>query len=148
MTTEEKKQKEEDFMMWITFLPDRVIEFKQKLPPETSQLLDESPDSLEVIETYIINNYNLDSFQSSNNNEFVVGFISYIGEVFQKNLPNAKWTINLDNEDDIIYKHPAIRSDKFAPFSPFELLLPMFHYKRGNLVKSIFDAKMRVSNDN
>lgn len=150
MTIEEKQRRKEDFMMWVTFLPDKVIEFKQQLPSKISNLLDESPDSLEVVETYILNNYPVEYFQSSQNKDFVDGFVSYVGEVFQKNLPDAKWSINLDDEDDVSFALPVLKNEKLGPFSPFEFLLPMFHFKRGNYIKSNFDKKLKyvMNNDN
>jgi hypothetical protein len=145
MTIEEKQRRKENFMMWITFLPDKIIEFKQKLPHEISTLLDETPDSLEALETYMLNNYSLEYFQNPQNKDFVDGFVSYVGEVFQKNLPNAKWSINLEDENDVSFALPVLKNEKLGPFSPFQFILPMFHFKENTLIKSTFDAKLRVS---
>lgn len=143
MTVEEKNKRKEDFIMWVTFLPDRVKEFKQKLPSDISNLLDESPDSLEIIETYILNNYSVEYFQNPQNKDFVNGFVSYIGEVFQKNLPNAKWFIELDDEINFCFALPSLKSDKLMPICIHRFLPPMFHYKKYNYYKSLFDANSK-----
>jgi len=54
MTEEEKNIKQENFIEWTTFIEDRVDEWSVNVPKKIVDALDYSPESLKVIESYIL----------------------------------------------------------------------------------------------
>ena len=147
MIVKEKNRRREDFIEWITFLPDRVIEFKKFIPKEISDRLDESPQSLKVIEKYIIGNYSVEELKNPDNKSTTDGFASYIGYVFQKNLPHAKWSIELEDKSDYAFALPVISNEKLVPFSPFHMLPSLLYFNDGEQLEKGFNAKLNACNN-
>lgn len=147
MTLKEKNRRKEDFIEWITFLPDRIIEFKKCIPNEISDLLDESPQSLKIIENYIIENFTIEELKNSDNKSITDGIVSYIGYVFQQNLPDAKWSIELEDKSDYAFTLPVISNEKLVPFSPFHLLPSLLYFKDGKQLEKGFNAKLDACNN-
>lgn len=133
----EKEKRSSDFETWITFLPDKVIELKKELPENISKFLNQSIDSLDIIEEYLLKNYTQESIIQDK--FFLDKLASYTGTVFSKNLPNSYWYIELANSKDVFFCLPVlkVKDAKLAPFSPYNMVTALFVRKKGNFLSSI-----------
>ena len=146
MKVKEKKERKENFIEWVTSMPDRIIEFKKKLPREIRDSLDRSPESLEILENCMIQNFSIKDIQNPQSRDSIDGFMTYTGDVFQKNLPNIKWSIDLEDESNISFALPVISNGIILPFSPFEFLERIFYKKSGTILKNLFMLNLNYCN--
>ena len=146
MKAKEKKERKENFIEWVTFIPDRIIEFKKNLPKEISDSLDGSPESLEILENYMIQNFSIEDIQNPKSGDAIDGFMTYTGDVFQKKLPNAKWSINLEDEYNIYFALPVISNGIIVPLSLFGFLERIFYKKSGTILKDLFMLNLNYCN--
>ena len=114
MTGEEKTQKREEFMEWTTFIEDRVDAWSASSAIEWSGSLDYSPESLTIVEKYMLANFNADSLKDPLNKIAIDALVSYYGETLRRNIPKSTWYIELDDESSVDFNTPAIK----APIGP------------------------------
>ena len=88
MTEEEKNIKRENFIEWTTFIEDRVNEWATTISENVANSLDYSSESLKVIESYILTNFDKDTVTDTKNKKVVDAVVSYYGEALRRNLPN------------------------------------------------------------
>jgi hypothetical protein len=146
MKAKEKKERKENFIEWVTFIPDRIIEFKKNLPKEISDSLDGSPESLEILENYMIQSFSIEDIQNPQSRDAIDGFMTYTSDVFQKKLPNAKWSINLEDESNIYFALPVISNGIIVPLSLFGFLERIFYKKSGTILKDLFILHLNYCN--
>lgn len=81
------------FEEWVKTIDDRIEAWKEKLPVHVSQSLDKSPDSLIILEEYLIKTYpDSDSATDPALADTIDAIATYIGEVYKLNLPgNQVW---------------------------------------------------------
>lgn len=53
------EKRKEVFMDWLAFIDVRIKEWKKTIPADIAQQLDVKPDSLEIVERYLIEHFNL-----------------------------------------------------------------------------------------
>jgi len=114
MTQEEKEIKQETFIEWTTFIEDRVNEWSTTAPKEIVKNLDYSPESLKVIEQYILSKYTKETLGNSENKIEIDALVSYYGETLRRNIPNSIWHIELDDETSVDFNTPSVK----APIGP------------------------------
>lgn len=114
MTQEEKEIKQETFIEWTTFIEDRVNEWSTSAPKEIVKTLDYSPESLKVIEQYILSKYTKETLGNSKNKIEIDALVSYYGETLRRNIPNSIWHIELDDENSVDFNTPSVK----APIGP------------------------------
>lgn len=141
MCENDKENRKEEFQTWVTFLPDKVIELKKKLPGEISDKLDLSIGSLDILEGYLLNNYTKESMINANNKGFVDLCASYFGLTFARNLPSSYWFIELEDQKDAFWGLPVIivKDAMLAPFSPYNMVPVIFSRKKGNFLSTILN---------
>jgi len=108
MTKKEKEEKLENFRTWVTFIDDRVNDWKKKLPEDIAKQFDWSLKSLDQMEQYILSNYTCENVLLQENKEAIDAMASYIGETFRLNLPNARWNLELDDKRNIDFNIPTV----------------------------------------
>jgi hypothetical protein len=149
MTKKEKEEKRVNFLDWVTFIEDRVNQWKKHLPRELSEKLDWSIDSFSTLERFVLENYTIEQFRDPANKDAVDALASYIGETYRLNLPNAKWEIELDEESDINFNAPAVTTVPPAgvPINPFPLVFRIINNKSGDILKRIFEGTVAIYNE-
>ena len=146
MTKKEKEEKLENFQTWVTFIDDRVNDWKKKLPENIAKQFDWSLKSLDEIEQYILSNYTRENVLLQENKEAIDAMASYIGETFRLNLPNARWNLELDDKRNIDFNVPTVVTipQAGAPINPFPMILLILNDKSGSILKEIFEGTKSV----
>jgi hypothetical protein len=146
MTKKEKEEKLENFKTWITFIDDRVNDWKKEIPEDIVKQLDWSLESLHEVERYILNNYTREHILNQENKKAIDALASYIGETFRLHLPNARWNLELDDKRNIDFNTPTIVTNPpaGAPISPFPMILRILNDKSGGVLRRIFEGTMSV----
>ncbi|MCR6641673.1 MAG: hypothetical protein NVV82_22450 [Sporocytophaga sp.] len=141
----EKTRREEDFETWVTFIPDQINELKSELPKELANNLDFKISSLDSLEKYLLENYNRENIKTEENKFLLDRIGRYIGTVFTRNIKNAYWDIELDDEKGAFYGLPVIKvkDSSLAPFSPFSMTTALFSRNKGNFLSSIVQNSKR-----
>lgn len=129
MTEEEKNIAREVFDEWTTFIEDRVDEWSANAPKEINEALDYSPESLKVVEKYILDNYDKESLSIPENKIAIDALISYYAETFRRNLPNSIWHIELEDESSIDFNLPCIKT-------PIGTVIPLYYLFRRVIAKN------------
>lgn len=145
MTEEEKEDKKAVFMEWTTFIEDRVNSWLESANPEIREYLDYSPESLERVEQYLLNNYHKETLAMQENKIPIDALVSYYGETLRRNIPGSTWYIELDDDTSVDFSSPAVR----APIGPllglYWLLKRVFAKNSGDFLYSLYQ-KMKVRN--
>jgi len=131
----EKVEKEEQYNWWLTCIPDKIISLQKKLPDYIKDKLDCSITSLDVLENYLLENYTMESLMRDKN--MWDECASYIGNTYKKNIPNAKWYIDLDNKRNIFYNMPCLQIVNKINFVPHSYVTTLLDRKEGNLLSTI-----------
>ncbi|MDR1502140.1 MAG: hypothetical protein LBT43_06765 [Prevotella sp.] len=115
ITIREIQGNEENYTWWLTIMPD-VMYNLQLLPKNVSSKLDYSVESLNILELYIIENYNMEELKLPNYKTVVDLFSRYIGETFRKNIKDTIW--EMENRKDYFgYGFPMINKKNNIPFT-------------------------------
>ncbi|CAM3290803.1 hypothetical protein [Empedobacter stercoris] len=88
---------EESYNWWLTIMPDVMYNLKL-FPKDVSSKLDYSVESLDILELYIIENYNIDDLRLPFYKTVDDIFSRYIGETFRKNIKDAIWEMETRSE--------------------------------------------------
>lgn len=140
-----KKEKRENFEAWIETIDERLSDWFSTLKPELRSLLDYTPASLDEIEKYLINKYELNDLRDPENKHDIDAVASYIIKVFFLNWPKPKYTIELDDEKNILFNRPAIMTNPGIgmAFSPYQILPSTLNSKRVGVFRKILESKKR-----
>ena len=147
MTEEEKNIKRENFIEWTTFIEDRVDEWSVNAPKEIVESLDYSPESLKVIESYILSTFNIESVSNIENKNAIDAVISYYGETLRRNLPNSTWLLDLDDEDNIYFNLPSIKTPIGFPISPYSLIKRVINKNKGTFLYDLYTKRLGFINN-
>lgn len=95
----------EGFEAWLFSLPRCVSRFKENFPPELAAQLDFSPESLDIVGTWLIREH--EKGNSRRDTEIVNGLVGYVGATFRINL-DGKWNIHIDEPEFRFNNYPVI----------------------------------------
>ncbi len=129
---------EERYNWWLTIMPDTLM-YLSTLPREIRKKLDYSVDSLDVIEKYLMENYELAEMKLPENKLAIDLFARYIGETFRKNLTDIIWEME-KKEGWFGYGFPLLIKKDNKPCTPksvFSLLGGALDRKSGNYLSTI-----------
>ncbi len=140
-----KKEKRENFEAWVLMIDDRLLDWFQFLSEEQKSKFDYSVDSLDEIEKYLIGKYKLEDLRDSRNKMEIDAAASYIIKVFFLNWPNPKYTIELDDEKNILFNRPAVITEPQIgmAFSPYQILPSTLNLRRVGGFRKILESKKR-----
>ncbi|HYF67413.1 MAG TPA: hypothetical protein VD884_04720 [Ohtaekwangia sp.] len=146
MTKKEKEEKLENFKTWVTFIDDRVNNWKKEIPEDIANQFDWSLKSLPQVERYILSHYTRERVANIENKKDIDAIASYIGETFRLHLPNARWSLEIDDKRNIDYNIPTVVTTPLAgaPISPFSMILRVLNDKSGDVLRRIFEGTMSV----
>ncbi|MCU0351655.1 MAG: hypothetical protein MUF43_12655 [Flavobacterium sp.] len=137
---------EEQFNWWLTIMPD-VLLYLSTLPKEVRTRLDYSVESLDVLERHIIENFDLQEMEHSENKMAVDLFARYIGQTFKKNLTDVIWEM----ETRVGWfgcGFPLLNKRDNKPFtkqSPYSFVFGALDRKSGNYLSNIL--KHNIENE-
>lgn len=134
-----REERNEVFIEWLTFIEDRVNEWKETIPTELAERLDWTPDSLPLIEKYAIENFTVADQESKTKRIALDAIVSYVGDVIRKNIPETTWKIDLDDKTNIYYNLPYLVFKLGAPLSPHHLLQDALKESTGNEFVQMFE---------
>lgn len=139
-----KQEIENDFEWWITCIPDKIERLEKLLPANLYGKLDYSLNSLGLLGEYICDNIpNIESLEQ--NKELWDCFASYIGTTYRRNVPTAKWRVELD-EKNIYYGVPALRTNANTNFYPKYEITAMIDRKRKDFLEAITKRHIELQN--
>lgn len=138
-------EKRNNFEAWIERIDERLLDWFLFIDSDYKRLFNYSVDSLDDIEKYLINKYELKDLSDINNKHEIDAIASYIIKVFAINWPKYKFVIELDDEKNLLFNRPAITTDPEIgmAFSPFQILPSTVNLKRVGGFKKILKSKKR-----
>jgi hypothetical protein len=139
-----KKEKEEQFDWWITCIPDKINALEEKIPPEISVRLDYTVDSLDILERFLLNTTSLIKIQKDK--ELWDNCASYIGVVYEKNVPTSKWYIELEDEKDVFYNMPCLKTKNNLMFVPHSEITAALDRNKGTFLSSLTKKHIEIIN--
>jgi hypothetical protein len=139
MTDKEKAKNWKTFEDWKFVMTEAIPEFLSKLPEDIADSMDFSPDSLDILEEYILKNFTVESIKEEKNMYWCDWFARYIGETYRKNLDGAEWGIDLEDENQMYYGLPVITNayKQQVDYCPHEEILTVLILKTGNCLSRI-----------
>ena len=147
MTEEEKNIKRENFIEWTTFIEDRVNAWTSTISKEVADKLDYSPESLKAIESYVLSHFDKDSVADTRNKNAVDAMVSYYGETLRRNLPNSTWFLDLEDETNIYFNLPSIRTPVGFPISPYSLFKRLIAKNIGTFLYDLYVKRLGFINN-
>ena len=111
------------FEYWLASLDDMLEVFLSRLPAEGRARLDFSPESLDVLEAWILTRYSATgAMLVSTERDVVNGLACYIGETYRKAV-GGHWDICLDDTKSVFYGLPILVWNDGKPKSECPLTL-------------------------
>lgn len=145
MTKDEKITAKEIFIEWTTFTEDRIEEWSKNAPKELVDTLDYRPESLKLIEKYILEGYDKESLGQPENKVEIDALVSYYGETLRRNIPESIWYIELEDETSVDFNSPAIK----VPIGP---LLGIYYLLKRVIAKNkgtfLYDLYLKILDRN
>lgn len=129
----------EKFEHWLFQMDDALERFLGYLPSAIRTCLDFSPNSLDTLESWLIDKYeSVQSMKEPSQSEIVDGVARYIGETFRHNL-GGKWTIEVDDADFIFFALPILEGcqGQQASLCPLALGTASVDRRKGNYLRTI-----------
>ena len=142
MNVEEQR---ENFQYWLADMDNALERFLEFLPPGVRQRLDFRPDSLSVVEKWIIERYpNIPAMLEHSEREIVDGLARYIGETFRKAI-GGRWEIRLDDPKYVYHGRPQLTgfSRTPTPISPHSLATASADRRTGTFMTGVLGSYLR-----
>jgi hypothetical protein len=132
MNKKDIKEKQANFEAWVATLDERIFDWLMKMSDEQKKLFDYSIESLDGVQKYLINKYELEDLGDERNKFAIDGAASYVYSVFMKHLPNYQCLIELKDNKSLLYNQPAINTIPRigVDFSPYFFLPRIINLKR------------------
>jgi hypothetical protein len=129
----------EDFEYWLATIDAFLEEFKEKFPAAERGKLDFTPESLDVVEAWILSTYaDTDDMLRSSESRRVNGAACYVGEVFRK-IGNGKWTVNLEDRDFAYYGMPIIAAPRKDAECPLTVVTTAADRRTGKFLRTLLN---------
>lgn len=133
------------FEFWLIEMDSALDRFFGALPKCTRQGMDYSPDSLQILEAWLLGKYSDTSMMlPSSESELVDGIARYIGEVFRKNL-GGKWIIDFKDQKNAFCGLPQLggmRGQKIQ-ICPLTLATASADRRTGKFLQTIYQNNKR-----
>lgn len=99
----------ENFELWLFEMDDALERFVALVPTELNVKLDFSLDSLDAIESWLVERFSShQELLSAANKALHDGLARYIGETFRRSLRDVKWSIRFDDEKFAFFGLPIL----------------------------------------
>ena len=101
-----KQTTRDDFESWLVDMDDALERFIGKLPGEVGGQLDYSPESLDILEKWTLDNYESpEQMLPASEAESVDALARYVGETFRRAI-GGRWGIRLDDPKYVFFGLP------------------------------------------
>lgn len=138
-----REERYETFIEWTTFTEDRINTWKKAIPSEISAKLDWSPESLNILEKYLIDNYTLEDQKDKEKRSSLDAIISYVGDTIRKCIPETVWKIDVEDETNIFYNLPYLVFKLGVPLSPHHLVQDALAEKSGTVIRERYQQRYK-----
>lgn len=140
MNSKNRNQKE-DFEYWLFEMDEAIQEFKNKLDQSISSRLDFTLESLDILESWILKQYNSPKdILEREEMETLDGLARYVGETYRK-LIGGYWEIRFDDPKYAFYGLPQLTGfcEKATPICPHSLLTAAIDRRKGIYIRTILE---------
>ena len=129
---------EELFQQWLAVMDDTLEVFTTMLPSEVSRRLDYTPDSLDVLEQWILERYPAyEQIIAESEVLEVDGLARYVGETIRRHT-NSEWAIRYDDPKDAYYALPQLRfASNKPPICPRHLVTASVDRRTGRYLSKV-----------
>lgn len=135
----------DDFEYWLFSIDDEIDFLLEEVPREMKDKLDFSVNSLEILESWILKQYqNTEEMLSETQTKIVNSIACYIGETFRKNI-GGKWDINLENPKFVFFALPILTNfpRESSPFCPLSLATTTADRRTGKFLITILQNQIK-----
>lgn len=135
----------EGFQYWLADMDSALERFLNGLPREITERLDRSPESLDVLEAWILERYpSTQAMLAPTESRVVDGLARYIGETFRKAI-GGRWEIRLDDPKYVFHGVPQLTgfSETPTPVSPISLATATADRRTGRFLGSVLASYIR-----
>jgi hypothetical protein len=129
----------EDFEEWLADMQTGLDRFTDALPEEVADALDESPESLDVLEAWLLERYpSTEAVLEESEKEILDGAARYVGETFLGQL-GGKWSISADDPKDVNYQLPILTGfrGQFSTLAPVTMVTAAADRRTGTYLSTI-----------
>lgn len=136
---------EDLFEFWLMDMDEALSRFFDVLPEGMRQGMDYSPDSLQVLEAWLLIKYSdTDVMLLTSESKLVDGAARYIGEVFRKNL-GGKWIIDFKDKKNAFYGLPQLSGipGQRVQICPLTLVTTLADRRNGKFLQTIYQNNKR-----
>jgi len=133
---------EEQFQDWLAHMDDAHEAFLVRLPAEVRERLDGSPDSLGVLEAWLLERYpTMDTILEDEEASHLDGAARYVGEVFRKAL-GGHWRLRLNDPKYVFHGLPELwfLEEKDTPDAPHTLVTASLARRTGKYLSLVFNG--------
>lgn len=130
-----KKQMEKSFKEWIASIPVKLEILPTLLPNDLCITYDFSLESMNKIESYLINMYSLQEFKKQH--ELFDCVAAYASKVYMHNVANCKWDFRTDDERNVHFNQPVLEAPYKMKFPPFMNVGAALDRKRGTYISDV-----------
>lgn len=132
----------DEFQQWVFDMDDALDAFRQRFPADQRARLDFSPESLDVVEKWILDRYpSTAAMLADGEAETVDQLARYIGETFRKTL-GGSWRMRQDDPDYVFHNLPiVVFGGKVGEDSPHSLATATADRRKGTYLSTILRNK-------
>lgn len=131
----------DQFQFWLMDMSDAIDRFLQSVPTQVATRLDYSPESLNVIEEYILDRYpTIDDIKKQSEAKTVDGIARYVGQVFRKHF-GGKWIIDFSDKKNAFYGLPQLSGmqEQRTASCPLTLVTASTDRRTGKFIRTVFE---------
>ncbi len=135
---------EQNFQHWLSEMDNYLSEFIDFFRNENNIDLDFSPESLDFVEKWILENFKSKEIILKAENMNILNMLAiYIGETFRRNI-GGRWKLDLSDEKSVFYKLPILtESPKIdVPICPHALTTTSISRNKGTFLSKILLKKL------
>ncbi|MBY5359511.1 hypothetical protein HFO97_05835 [Rhizobium leguminosarum] len=132
-------EKDDLFEVWLIHMNDAIQNLINSLPNELGCRLDYSPESLDSLETWLLEKYSsVQDALSEQSNPIIDGASRYVGETLRKNL-GGTWFINNADENLLYFGVPQLQNmrGQRIQISPLAMVTTSLDRRRGTYLRMI-----------
>lgn len=132
-------KEQEVFKEWLSNIDVRVFDWAELVQGKINFSLDFSDSSLVFLEGYLLKNYEKEALKESNDKSSLDAIVSYIGEVFIRNIEGCEWKLYEDSSF-VYHNLPCIKPKYGSPLSMHRLLQEVIEVRSGHILNGRFNA--------
>lgn len=144
----EVEKRRENFEEWLFEMDDALQQFVDGIVESTRSQLDFSPESLDVLEAWVLERYsNPEELMKPEAKHVLDGVARYIGETYRKKI-GGRWQIRLDDPKYAFFGLPELTgfSETPTPICPHSLATALTDRRSGSYLRTILEnTKKRLA---